>query len=146
MQSRLLRESYAGDVLLYQVISSSADYTVLQEMVCLIQQWSADNHLSLNPSKCKYMIVSRKKTPTLPDNPLRLLEDDLERVDSYKYLGVLLTNDLSWSPHVGNICAKARRVLGLLYRRFYGSTSQNSFICHWLGRTWSTRAKFGIPT
>ena len=57
---------------------------------------------------------------------MQLLQDDLERVDSYKYLGVLLTNDLSWSPHVGNICAKARRVLGLLYRRFYGSTSQNS--------------------
>ena len=42
---------YADDVLLYQVIGSAADYAVLQEMVCLIQQWSADNHLSLNPSK-----------------------------------------------------------------------------------------------
>ena len=36
---------YADDVLLCQVISSAADYTVLQGMVCLIQQWSADNHL-----------------------------------------------------------------------------------------------------
>ena len=72
------------------------------------------------------MIVSRKKTLTLPENPLRLLGSELERVNCYKYLGVLLTSNLSWSSHVDNICIKARRVLGLLYRRFYGSTSQSS--------------------
>ena len=100
-------------------------------LLFLIQQWSA-----WQPSKsqlikrCKYKIVSRKKTPTLPDNPLQLLEDDLERVDKYKHMGVLLTNDLSWSPHIGNICAKVRHVLGLLYRRFYGTTSQNSYRPH----------------
>jgi hypothetical protein len=72
------------------------------------------------------MIVSRKKIPTLPESPLQLLGSELERVDCYKYLGVLLTCDLSWSSHVSNICTKARRVLGLLYRRFYGSSSQSS--------------------
>ena len=55
-----------------------------------------------------------------------LLGSVLEQVDCYKYLGVLLTSDLSWSFHVGSICTKARHVLGLLYRRFPGSTSQNS--------------------
>ena len=72
------------------------------------------------------MIVSLKKMSTLSENPLQLLRNEFERVNCYKYLGVLLTNDLSWSSHVGNKCIKARRVLGLLYRRFYGSTSQGS--------------------
>ena len=95
-------------------------------MVGSIKQWSTDNYLCLHSSKCKYMIISRKRSPTLPENPLELLGSELERVDCYKYLGVLLTSDLSWSSHVGSVCTKARRVLGLLYRRFYGSTSQSS--------------------
>ena len=66
------------------------------------------------------MIISRKRVPTLPSTQLQLHDRPLERVESYKYLGLLLTNNLSWSPHIVNICSKARKVLGLLYRRFYG--------------------------
>ena len=39
-------------------------------------------------------------------------------VDSYKYLGLLISSDLSWSHHIDSICGKARKILGLLYRRF----------------------------
>ena len=43
----------------------------------------------------------------------------LNKVDVYKCLGILLSKDLSWSPHVNVICSKACKILGLLYRRFY---------------------------
>ena len=43
----------------------------------------------------------------------------IEKVDSYKYLGVTLTSDLTWSDHIRNITAKSRRLVGLLYRQFY---------------------------
>ena len=105
--------------------SSAADY-LLQEMICIIEQWTSDNYLSFNTSKCKYMIISCKRNPPLPDIPLQLCESALERVDSYKYLGVLLSCDLSWSLHAEFACQKARWVLGLLYRRFYGQASQDS--------------------
>ena len=42
---------------------------------------------------------------------------------SCKYLGITFTTDLSWHPHISNICAKTRRLIGLLYRRFYRDTS-----------------------
>ena len=43
----------------------------------------------------------------------------LERVQYFKYLGILLAADLSWTHHNEAICSKARKLLGLLYRRFY---------------------------
>ena len=108
---------FADDVLLYHIITSASDYSILQDMIYRIEQWSSTNYSCLHPSKCKYMTVSRKKCPTLPTEPLQLLGSEMEWVDCYKYLGVLLTSDLSWSPHVTNICNKALKVLGLLYRR-----------------------------
>ena len=117
---------FADDLLLYRIITSAADYLLLQEMICKIEQWTSDNYLSFNTSKCKYMIISRKRNPPLPDIPLQLCGSALERVDSYKYLGVLVSCDLSWSLHIEFACQKARRVLGLLYRRFYGQASQDS--------------------
>ena len=84
---------FADDVLLYRIITCIADYLLLQEIIYHIEQWSTENFLSFNSSKCKYMVVSRKKNPLIPDIPLQLFGSALERVDSYRYLGVLLTSD-----------------------------------------------------
>ena len=53
-----------------------------------------------------------------------------------KYLGIQINSDLSWSPHVANLCNKARRLIGLLYRCFskHADTTTllqlyKSFIC-----------------
>ena len=43
----------------------------------------------------------------------------LENVDSIKYLGVTITNDLKWSTHVTNICTKANRTLRFLRRNIF---------------------------
>ena len=58
---------FADDVLLYHVISST-DYATLQDMVSRIEHWSACIYHYLHPLKCKYMIVSSKKMPTLLEN------------------------------------------------------------------------------
>ena len=42
-----------------------------------------------------------------------------ERVQSYKYLGVHIPSDLSWSNHVSIVRSRAKKQLGMLYRRFY---------------------------
>ena len=46
----------------------------------------------------------------------------------FKYLGVLLSHDLSWGEHVQSVCSKARKILGLLYRRFYNNAPSNSLV------------------
>ena len=65
------------------------------------------------------MLISRKRPHCC--NPPDLLLDDLilERVKCFKYLGVILTSDFSWSSQVESICTKSRKLLGFLHRRFY---------------------------
>ena len=102
---------FADDVLLHRVISSLADYASLQLAVSLIEAWSISNFLSFNAGKCKYMIISRKQSPIVPCNPLMLFGSPMERVECYKYLGLLLSTNLSWSAHIGSVCSKAKRIL-----------------------------------
>ena len=68
------------------------------------------------------MVISRKRTPSLPRN-LTLGGSDLERVQCFKYLGLLLSANLSFTEHIQSSCSKARKILELLYRRFYNNTN-----------------------
>ena len=52
----------------------------------------------------------------------------LERVYSFKYLGVLLTPNLSWLPHINFLRSKAKRILGLIYRQFYQSCPPSTLL------------------
>ena len=46
----------------------------------------------------------------------------LEIVDSSKYLGVTLTNNLSWDTHVDNVAAKGNTSLGFIRRNLKDCT------------------------
>jgi len=75
------------------------DYSLLQEEITLLEDWSVTNHLNFNVARGKYMIISRKKT-TLPPSQLYLLGDLLRRVECYKYLGLLISSNISWLMHI----------------------------------------------
>ena len=109
---------YADDMVLYRPIYSQEDYWLLQQDINAVARWISGNHLQFNFSKCKYMTLSRKRASDLPP-PINLNSLPLDRVTEFKYLGLRISADLSWSPHINMICAKARRLVGMLYRRFY---------------------------
>ena len=86
-----------------------------------------ENHLCFNTTKCKYMLITHKKRPLNP--PAILINGiPLDMVDSYKYLGLLISSDISWSHHIDSICSKARKILGLLYRRFSLDTEPHALL------------------
>ena len=74
------------------------------------------------------MIVSRYRGRSVPNCTLALNGQPMERVHQYKYLGVVLTDDLTWSAHIREITNKARKVIGLLYRQFYSMSSTPSLL------------------
>ena len=72
-------------------------------------------------------MISRKRRPTYP-GVLYLRDTALEQVECFKYLGVILASDLSFPQHIDSVCSKARKILGLLYRRFYNNASKDTLL------------------
>ena len=62
--------------------------------------------------------MSRKHS-FLCGQSVQIGEESLEKVRSYKYLGVVINSNLTWSDHISKLCSKAKQQLGLLYRQFY---------------------------
>ena len=85
---------YADDMVLYRPIYSYEDYWLLQQDINAIAMWIANNHLQFNASKCKYMTISQKRAKELPLT-INLNGIPLDRVTEFKYLGILITADLS---------------------------------------------------
>ena len=63
------------------------------------------------------MLISRSRQhPPCP--PIHLDGTPLEQVHHFKYLGVWISDDLTWSKHVSAVSCKARRLLGYIFRTF----------------------------
>ena len=107
---------YADDMMLYKRITSSSDATNLQKDVNSIFNWSCNNSMVFNVAKCKSMLLTRKRHATTPT--LTLDGCSLEFVKEYKYLGILISTDLSWKRHIEEICVKAKKLVGMLYQKF----------------------------
>ncbi len=73
--------------------------------------WCQDNCLSLNVSKTKALIVDFRKRQQWPYTPLMISGTSVERVSSFKYLGVNISEDLTWTAHIQTQVKKARQRL-----------------------------------
>lgn len=117
---------YADDILLYRAIQSPEDYVALQHDINKLTAWTDTKLLKFNPKKCKTMLLSCKKLKTIPQQDLILNGIPLETVECFKYLGINIACDLSWTKHIQTITSKARRLVGLLYRQFYHCADTNT--------------------
>ena len=79
-------------------------------------QCGARTTTSLNVIKTKEMIVDYRKKRTKHATNL-IDRAAVEQVDSFKFLGVHITNKLSWSKHTKTVWKKARQRLFPLRRR-----------------------------
>lgn len=72
------------------------------------------------------MKVSQKRNPT--KFPAILLEGEpLEQVNTFKYLGVIISDDLSWTTQVHSVCTKAKKIVRVIYRRFHNAEANTLF-------------------
>ena len=108
---------FADDALLYGIISSEDDCNKLQADLFELECWQDRWQIKFNPSKCKIIRISTKKSPPL--KKYVFCGSELDEVDSVSYLGVTLTKNLKWSQHVSSISCKPSKVLCLIKRNFW---------------------------
>ena len=70
--------------------------------------------MKFNPKKC--YVISAKRSGTRSQFRFDLCKHILKEIATNPYLGVLLSNDGSFTTHIDSTCAKASRTLGFLSR------------------------------
>lgn len=113
---------FADDCVLYLKISTPADILKLQTDLNNLSDWCNKWLMRLNVMKCKYMRISLRDN-TANTCTYNLHGASLSQVDSYKYLGLHITKNLSWQVHVDYITNNSNRTLGYLRRNFSSAPS-----------------------
>ncbi len=101
---------FADDTVVLGLINNNDETAYLDEVERLTS-WCQDNCLSLNVSKTKELIVDFRKRQQRPYTPLMISGTPVERVSSFKYLGVNISEDLTWTAHMQTQVKKARHRL-----------------------------------
>ena len=120
---------YADDILLLHPISDSNDIISLNSELSSIHSWLSSKFLQINVSKSKFMIFSHRPQFSFNHLPqVKISDSILERVSTFKYLGIIFKPNLSWSDHILYARLRAKRTLGLIYRHFYKHCSSSTLL------------------
>ncbi len=92
---------------------SNRDETNYRSEVSRLAGWCRDNNLSLNVEKTKEIVVDFRRVHSL-HAPLTINGATVERVSSTKFLGVHITEDLSWTNNTAALAKKAQQRLYFL--------------------------------
>uniref|UniRef100_A0A8C1Q2K8 Alkylated DNA repair protein AlkB homologue 8 N-terminal domain-containing protein n=2 Tax=Cyprinus carpio TaxID=7962 RepID=A0A8C1Q2K8_CYPCA len=91
-------------------------YTLLSptwEIRTHMSKWCQENHLSLNIDKTKELVVEFRRQ-SREHKPITIDKTPVERVSSFKFLGINISEDLTWSTHTDAVLKKAHQCLFFL--------------------------------
>ena len=77
-------------------------------------EWTGQNHLQLNISKTREMVIDFRKMRKTAPQPLCTLGKDVEVVEDYKYLGVTINHRLDWRSNTEAVYKKGMSRLYIL--------------------------------
>ena len=93
---------------LLTVILFPGQSSQMEEYTNKLHEWSYANNMQINKQKTKEMIITTSCTASVPLYP------DIQRVETFKILSIVVSNNLKWNPHIAYITHKAHWRLHLL--------------------------------
>ena len=85
-----------------------------------LSNWFSANKLSINTSKTKYMIFhTPRNINSVADYNFYLNGSKIECTNQIKFLGVILTDTLSWKEHINDKSNKISKTVGIMSRLKY---------------------------
>ncbi|KAI3376785.1 hypothetical protein L3Q82_000393 [Scortum barcoo] len=110
------REVFADDTAVVgRIANANNDESDYRQEVEHLEGWCRQNNLCINVKKTKEMIVDFRRGRHLP-SPLYIGGTAVEVVSSFRYLGVHISDDLTWSKNTSCLIRKAHQRLYFLRR------------------------------
>ncbi|KAK3546959.1 hypothetical protein QTP86_005536 [Hemibagrus guttatus] len=96
---------YADDTTVVGLISNN-DKLAYREEIQSLSAWCSMNNLTLDATKTKELIVDFQKSSSNRHSPIYINGSEVERVSSFKFLGVHISEDLSWHQNTSTLVRK----------------------------------------
>ena len=101
-------------MVMYPSLICAQHHLLLQQDLSALEGWVKVWGIRFNPGKCNIMHI------VIPGKPLTYMCSQcgqvLQSVGEAKYLGVTISNELKWSPHVNSVANKASSTLSFLQK------------------------------
>jgi hypothetical protein len=109
---------YADDTTLIATLNSSQDTrlelsNLINEELVNINNWMKANKLSLNKAKTKAMIYHTPQRRVIKPE-LKIENNNIEIVDQFNFLGIILDKHLNWKPHCDMLTKKLSKIAGVI--------------------------------
>lgn len=112
---------FADDCVVYANVTDHSDQVRLNDTLHSISVWCETWGLKLNTSKTACITFSNKKEPL--EFSYTINTAYIKKTNQVKYLGVTITNSLTWETHIENVCSNALKKLAFLKRKLRRTSS-----------------------
>jgi hypothetical protein len=117
-------KKYADDILAYLLGKRVPNYP--QQIADGVEKWCQVNKMRLNEKKCKVIFIKNSTSESTP--VVTLGNEALEIVNSYKYLGVDINDQLDWTQQWSRIQGKIAYIPYLLKQLKYDGFKENILV------------------
>ena len=79
--------------------------------------WFKSKKFSLNTLKTFYMVFHKARLKTIDNSSMDIIMDNqiLTKVNSIKYMGIIVDHKLNWLDHITYVKAKISKGIGIMY-------------------------------